>query len=240
MTRCPCELELEVHLLGGGPAAVDLHVVGCGRCRSRLLEMQRLGDEFRREVFPATVEAVVVSGVRRRPPGWLFSAVPVSALLVAGILVVVLPRQPYLGSKGGALGFAVFVQGPSGARMATDGEAVPAGAALRFTVRPARPCRLWVVSVDAAAQVSRLYPASGDEGERASPGPLPGGALLDGQPGPERIYAICTVDPLALSAVETAVKKAVPGGDDSVRTASELEGLPAATLQETVLLEKQP
>jgi len=240
MTRCPCELELEEHLLGGGPSAVVRHLDGCERCRTRLKEMQRLGEEFRREVFPATLEAVLRSSRRRRPPGWLASLVPLSALAVAVVLLVVRPSSPHLGVKGGLLGFSVFVQAPSGVRAATDGEAVPAGAALRFAVRPTRPCRLWVVSVDAAGQVSRLYPASGEEAGRVASGPLPGGALLDGRPGPERIFAVCSVEPVSLDAVEEAVKSAAPGGEEAVRAARSLAGLPASTLQETLLLEKQP
>jgi len=239
MMRCPGELELEVHLLGGGPAAVEQHLGGCSRCLARLEEMRRLGEEFRQEVFPATVEAVARAS-RRRRPSWLWSLAPISAAAAVALMVVVRPSPSYLGTKGGPLGLSVFVQGPNGVRAAADGEAVPADAALRFEVRPARPCRLWLVSVDAQGQVSRLYPASGEAGQVAAAGPLPGGALLDGRPGPERIYAVCTAAPVELAALESTVRAQVPSGEAGVRAARALSGLPAKTLQETLLLEKQP
>jgi hypothetical protein len=173
---------------------------------------------------------------------WAFVIAPLSAA-AAAVAIVLATRAPldYVGTKGGGLALTVFVQTADGARAAADGEAVPAGAALRFRVQPARPCKLWVVSVDAAGQVSRLYPAAGDEPAGiTSPGPLPGGAILDGRPGPERVFAVCSEGPMPYPEVERAARAAAVGGDGALRSASGLGGLPARTAQATVLLEKRP
>ena len=243
MTRCPSDLELEAFLLGRGPASAASHVGGCARCGARLDEMRRIGDEFRREVFPATVDTVVARGRRRTSRRrWAFAIAPLSAAAaVAAIVLATRAPHDYVGAKGGGFSLTVFVQTADGARAAADGEEVPASAAVRFRVQPARPCRLWVVSVDAAGQVSRLYPAAGDEPAGiTSPGPLPGGAILDGRPGPERVFAVCSERPLPYPEVERAARAAAAGGDGALRSARGLGGLPARTAQATLLLEKRP
>jgi hypothetical protein len=241
--RCPSDLKLEAHLLDPERAGIGPHLETCPSCRGRLEEMRRQGEEFRRFVYPATVDAVVE---RSRPRPWWRTwrvLVPVPVLAAAALFLLVVPRRPpddYLGVKGG-VALAVYAATPAGVRLVADGTEVPASAALRFQVRSARPCRLWLVAVDATGTVSRLYPASGDEGaETARAGALPGGAVLDGRAGPERIYAACAPGSLPFSTVERAAREAAGGGEAAVRSAGALRGLPAGTLQETLLLEKRP
>ncbi len=240
MTRCPTELELEAYLLGSASPRLAPHVEGCARCREQLEEMRRLGEEFRRDVYPRTVDAVVTRAGRRGAPRWLLVAVPVAAAAAALLVVRTGPPPGYLGVKGGGLALTVFVQDGGSVRAVADGQPVAAGAALRFEVRPARACRLWIVSVDGAGQVSRLFPARGEAASVAAPGALPGGAVLDGRAGPERVYAICTPEPLPLTAVEQAARVAAAGGDRGVRAAGTLGGLPREAAQASVLLEKRP
>ncbi len=241
MTRCPTELELEAYLLGPAGSRLEPHLEACARCREQLEEMRRLGEEFRREVFPATVDAVVERSAGRRAPRWLLAAAPLAAAAAVLLYVRGGPPPGYLGVKGGGLALTVFVQGAEGVRAVADGQAVPAGAAVRFQVRPERACRLWIVSVDGAGQVSRLFPASGEVAASvAAGGTLPGGAVLDGRAGPERIFAICTATPLEFGEVERSARAAAAGGDARVRSAGELAGLPRGATQTTVLLEKRP
>jgi hypothetical protein len=242
VTRCPSELDLEAHLLDPDRSPLAPHLAACERCRARLAAMRELGDEFRREVFPRTVDAVVErSRPRRVIPRWLLAAAPLGAAAAAAIVLVVAgPPADYLGAKGG-LGLAVFVDDAGAARPVRDGDAVPARAAIRFQVRPAAPCGLWLLSVDGAGQVSRLYPPSG---ERAAPVEaavsLPGGAVLDGRAGPERIFAVCAPSAVAWPEVERAARAVGSGGEAAVRGASSLAGVPRDAAQATVLLEKRP
>jgi hypothetical protein len=241
MSRCPSELQLEELLMAGEASPLAGHVAGCTSCRARLEEMRGLGEEFRREVYPLTVDAVAGTARAPRPRRWLLVLAPLPALAAAAIAFLVVPRSPppdYVGIKGPELSVAVFVQAAGGARAVADGEEVPAGAALRFRIRPPAPCRLWLVSVDAAGQVSRLYPATGEAPEVGA-GSLPGGAVLDGRPGPERIFAVCSPRPLAFGEVERAARQAAGGGEAAVRAARVLAGLPGEARQATVLIEKR-
>jgi hypothetical protein len=246
--RCPSDLALEHHLLAPERSPVADHLAACPACATRLESMRRQGDEFLQYVFPATVEAVqdaAEAGPARRLawPRWL-AVVPALGAATALVVFLARPAAPppdYLGMKGsGELGLSVFVQEGTGPRLARDGAAVAGGAALRFRVRAGRPCHLWLLSVDARGQVSRLHPTRGDGGAAVEQTvDLPGGAVLDGQAGPERILAVCAPAPVAWASTEAAARAAFgAGGADTVRRASRLTGLPAGTVQDSLLLEK--
>jgi hypothetical protein len=241
MSRCPSELDLELHLLAPARSRLAPHLAECARCRGQLAAMEAVGDKFRREVFPATVDAVVERSGRRRLPRWLVAA-PLGALAAAAAALFLFVRPPadYVGAKGALLGLTVLVNDAAGPRAARDGEAVSAAASLRFEVRPARACGLWLVSVDGGGQVSRLYPPAGGAAEVAAAATLPGGAVLDGQAGPERVFAVCAPSPLPWAEVERAARTVAAGGAAAVRAAGALGGLPRDAAQATVLLEKRP
>ena len=130
---------------------------------------------------------------------------------------------------------------PGGANRVRDGEAVRPSAALRFTVNPGARCNLWIVSVDESGQISRIYPASGDQGAPLTEKPqtLPGGAVLDGRTGLERFYGVCSPAPLSYDDVVKCVRTSVHGAAD-VRKGPALAGLPKGSRQDSVLVEKRP
>jgi len=244
--RCPSDLALEKLLLDPSGTALGPHLDACARCQGRLAEMKRLGEDFHRFVFPATIEAIEQAAERR--PAWRLVSwlAPLPALAAAAAVMLLVgpggPPDDYLGVKGGnSMGLAVFLQGRGDIHPARDGEVVPASSAVRFKVRPARPCRLWVLSVDATGQVSRIFPTGGEGGvEVVRTTELPGGAVLDGQAGPERFLALCAPGPIPYAQVEGAVRSAVSIGPEAVRTLRTVPGLPAGTVQDSVLLEKKP
>jgi hypothetical protein len=247
--RCPSDLALERHRLAPEGSPIAGHLGGCPSCTARLATMQQQGEDFARFVYPATVEAVEAAAGSRRAAllawrRWLVLAPALGAAAAVFLLArPIAPPDDYLGLKGGGpLGLGVFVQEGSGARPARDGDAVASSAALRFRIRTAQPCRLWVLSVDARGQVSRLFPLQGEGGaavERSAD--LPGGAVLDGQPGPERIVALCAAAPVAWASVEAAVRASFPAaGPEAVRRGAALAGLPPGTAQDSLLLEKKP
>ncbi len=122
-----------------------------------------------------------------------------------------------------------------------EGEAVKASEEIRFRVDLVRqPCHLWIVSVDGSGQVSRLFPTSGDGGALvATRFEVPGGAVLDGKPGPERVFAICSPQPVYYAAIERGVQLATARGESGVREVREVAGLPQGSAQASVLLEKR-
>jgi hypothetical protein len=239
---CPSELALERHLLEPEGSAVRHHVTSCARCTARLAEMRRQGEEFQRYVFPATIEAVEAAA---RPNRWRLvrwlSLGPVAVGAAVALLLVLRPAAPpdeYVGTKGG-LGLSVFVRDGAAVRAVRDGERVAADAALRFRVRTATDCRLWILSLDASGKVSRLYPAEGTGGAPVTgAAEIPGGAILDGQAGPERIFAVCTPTPSRWKDLAVRLKGAGSAGEALVRQPPGPSGLPAGTLVSSVLLEK--
>lgn len=245
--RCPSELALEAHLLEPERSPLSAHLAGCARCAARLEQMRLEGDDFARYVFPATVDAVEAAAARR--PWWRRPALVLPVPIVAALAAVLIfvgrsgPPEDYVGLKGGAegVGLALFASGPAGAAPVPDGGAVGAGAPLRFRVRAPADCHLWILSTDATGTISRLHPASGGQSQRVLAGEqdLPGGAILDGQVGPERVYALCTPQALPWPAAEAAVR-AASAPPASVRRPAPLSALPPGAAWTSTLLEKRP
>jgi hypothetical protein len=237
---------MEAYLLDAERSSLSEHLGSCDVCKARLARMEKEGEDFRRFVLPATLDKVVEANSRRRFSlnGWMM-AVPAMAA-AAALAVLVLPKPPgeppedYIGVKGG-LGLVVYTTSDKGATTIPDGGKVNPSAALRFKVRPGnlKSCNLWLVSIDEAGQVSRVYPTQGAEGAHiAQSTPLPGGAVLDGKTGLERLYAVCSPEPIAYGQVESAVRASISSG--SIRKGTQLAGLPKGAAQTTVLLDKKP
>ena len=252
--RCPSDLALEEYLLERTTSEHAAHVATCSTCRARVAEMEEEGQEFLQYVYPATVGKIEEAAAVRRA-GWkrwmLVLPIPAAAAMAALLLVVRSGSAPELlipeveqtqvkGGGTGSLGLTVFLGAADGAQPIPDGAAIPMRSALRFKVTPTKACRVWLLSVDAAGQVSRLYPTAGDTGaEIARAGVLPGGAILDGASGPERIFAFCAAKPVAYATVERAVQRAVARGEEAVRAVAVVPGLPDGTAQGSVLVEKR-
>lgn len=221
----PSELKLERHLLDPERSPIKDHVAGCDRCRARVAEMEKQGEDFRRFVYPATLENVS----RRRFPSLrtLWVLAPAAGLATVLLIARSGPTGDYIGEKGAPLTVTVYAALPSGAKALTDGDAVPANASLRFRVRSARPCTLSLLSVDAGGQVSKLYAQ-----EMRGDVTLPGGVRLDGKVGPERFFAVC--GSAGYDAVEQAARRL--GGE--IRQKRQLPGVPGA--QASLLVEKKP
>ena len=66
--RCPSDLALERHLLDPAASPLLAHVEACPTCRERLARMEADGADFRRFVFPATIERIedATAPARRR------------------------------------------------------------------------------------------------------------------------------------------------------------------------------
>jgi hypothetical protein len=242
VNRHPSELALEAYLLDGEPSKVAPHLAGCERCRLRVARMEREGEEFRRFVLPATLDAVLERNApdRRKRWVWMLGIAPVAA--AAALILAIRPSGPpegYVGEKGG-MSLVAYLGAPGGARMVLDGQAVQPAAAVRFSLTPAGRCNLWVVSVDESGQISRIYPTDGDGGAPVSKqGALPGGAVLDGRAGLERFYAVCSPGPLRYADLTKSVRASVRGAGD-VRKGPALPGLPRGTKQVSLLVEKRP
>jgi hypothetical protein len=221
---CPSDLALEQHLQDRAKHAD--HIAGCERCQTRLASMEAEGRHFQQLVYPATLAGLERASGR----AWRRLLAPVALLAAAG-LVLIARRQnsDYVGTKGASLKLTVYASGPSGPHAVADRQVVPATAALRFKVQTSAPCVLTIVSVDDSGWVSPIYGPGPASGETV----VPGGAVLDGRPGLERFYAVCSPHE-EQAGLQESVRAA------GVRAASPLSGLPGGSTQASLLLEKKP
>src|SRR3954452_2658932 len=158
----PSELKLERHLLDPSRSPVQDHVASCGNCQARLAQMEKQGEDFRRFVYPATLDKVTRPRFQFNALRALWLAAPAAGL--AAVLLMARtgpasdgPTATYTGTKGAPVQLTIYAALPSGARLVDDGEALPASASLRFRVHAIEPCDLSLLSVDGAGQVSKLY-----------------------------------------------------------------------------------
>lgn len=239
-TGCPSDLRLEAYLLDPERSPESAHVTACESCRVRLERMKAEADDFRQYVYPATIDAVVAAAAPRPGPGWFGAFLPLAAACAAGLLLLVKPVAPegVLAARGEVLSLEVFTESPEGSRQLTNGEQIPLAAPLRFRVATSVPCRVRVVAADCEGRVSVLYPAAGEEAPLVSGTTvLSGDAKLAGDEGPERIFAICTREPLPMLALAVSLQDQATGDDDRVRRARRISGLPPGSLQATLLVE---
>jgi hypothetical protein len=241
---CPTDLELEAHLLDEAKTARALlpHVSGCPLCAERLAWMRAAGDRFLTEAYPSTAASVRAAGARLdaaagprwpRRWGWL-AALPAAAALALMLRWPASPPEGYVGAKGSAVAFEVYAREQGSVRRIADGGTVASTAGLRFEAM-AEGRLVVVLSVDQAGTVSRLQPPAAAPPVPAN-GLLPGGAQLDGVPGPERIFAVFVEDAASISRVEASTREIFAGGGaEKVRTIARLQ-LPYD--QASVLLEK--
>jgi hypothetical protein len=239
VTRCPSDLELE-RLARQREGRSAPHLDACPRCAARLAELRRLSEVFEREVFPATVEAVVARAAPRRVPrsAWVAIAMAAAVLVALGV--------GWLGAHRGDGAIDLVVRaGPASAVLA-EGQRIPAGAGLRLEIRPRRACTLWVAAADAAGEVTRVFPPkamTGTVGLPVAAGaivPVDAPAPSEGRRGPERYFAVCLCgdDALEWKDVDRAARTIGPG-EAPLRAARGIPGLPDDTLQASLLVERE-
>ncbi len=241
--RCPSDPALERHLLAGASSPLEGHVSACASCAARLEAMNRLAEAFHREVYPATLAAVQAAAAahRRERLRWLVLGPALAAAVAAALTLTRLAAPPAedAGATGG-LGLTVLVQEGAGARAVRSGEAVDAAAALRFRIHAASACRLWILSLDAAGEFTRLYPGEGTGGAAVRGAvEIPGDAVLDGRAGPARIVAVCTPGPAKWRALAAQLKGTAAVSEDFVRAPPNAAALPAGATLASVLLERR-
>ena len=109
----PSDLKLELHLLDPERSPVAAHLGECERCRERVSEMRRQGDDFRRFVYPATLDGLLKP--RWRPLRSLWLLAPAAGLAAVLLIARPGPTSDYVGTKGGPLSLTAYAALPSGA-----------------------------------------------------------------------------------------------------------------------------
>lgn len=243
MTACPDDTALEVFRLAPS-AEIRAHVSQCDACLRRLAQMERLEVDFKRFVFPRTIERLTTLQENRGRRWMVLATLSVAmtiALVVATLYRPVQPDADYVGIKGRSLGLSVFALGNDGTpQLVVNNSRVSAAAKIRFSVKPSSPCWLWVFSLDNTGQMSRLFPIEGESVRIQEETTLPGGAALDGMAGFERFVAVCAAQPISYATLAEIVQRQTVGDAQVVNDMSAVAGLPSTAMQESLLLEKIP
>lgn len=194
-------------------AEIRAHLASCAACHGAHEAAAALREHFTLRVLPR--------GLPERPRHrWLWLAVP--ALAVALLIVLWPRREPSelsdLGIKGTA-SWQVFANRGGHTFAVHDGTGLAAGDRIRFIVMPAGARYLLVASVDGRGAVTIYYPYQGSQsapidGDRFE---LTGSIVLDAAPGPERIYALLSDEPITADAVTAPLRMVASGGAVAIR-----------------------
>ena len=239
-------LELDVLQLSGGAEARG-HLAGCRICQARLASRREQDEAFDRQRLPRLLARLSERTAPRRRYAWAALALGAS---VATVLVLASIRRPSLpvsdgpaedlGIKGWQPALRVVVRRGGEVFEAHDGDHLAAGDALRFVVARPPGEHLLVVSVDGAGQVNVYFPYRGEGSAPVGvsrPLELPAGSIvLDRAPGPERVFAVFSAQPLAAEPVRRLLEGLGRRGPDAIRRETRLE-LPG-TLQMSLFFEK--
>lgn len=197
---------------------VHAHLAGCASCRDDAQAAARLRQRFTVHVLPRGVPARP-----RRRRSWLLIPALAAALLAIGWRSRPAPVTE-LTIKGTA-SWQVFANHDGRVFAVHDGTPLAAGDRIRFAVTPAGARYLLVASIDGLGAATIYYPYDGPqsatiEGDRVEPA---GSIELDAAPGPERIYALLSDEPIAAATVLVQLRALALGGVDAIRDARALE-----------------
>ncbi|WP_267145419.1 DUF4384 domain-containing protein [Myxococcus guangdongensis] len=237
-------LKLEALAMGALPpperATTQAHLDTCLACRARSEELASHRRHFTAHVLPRAQ----LPSPRVAPWGdWRWWA-PALALASAVVLLFALvavpsPQEPELAVKGGAM-LQLFAHRGERTWKVEEGEALAPGDQVRFVVEGLGLPYVLVVSVDGAGQVNTYYPFGGHESvqvpSRGLPVEIPGSVVLDNAPGPERLFALFSRQPLSFESVAPALRELSTGGAEVIRDRRRLPV--AAGAQATFLFEK--
>jgi Putative zinc-finger len=211
---------------------VEQHLVVCPECRLAAESARASREAFARHVLP---KGVPRPQRRRSWVPWLALS---SALAAAALLLVVRSRPPDISIKG-APTLAAFARRAGQVTAVHDEDQLRAGDELRFVVVSERLPYLLVCSVDGAGKASIYFPFDGGESGRIdvrSRVELPGSIVLDDAPGPERVFALFSAEPMAAAQVDDVLRAIGRQGDAAIRGTKELPLTAGA--QASVLFEK--
>jgi len=201
---------------------IEAHLASCAACRDDQQAAAALRAQFTRSVLPRGLAV-------RRPWRWAWLALPAFAAALA-VVFALWPRAqpiPEIAIKGDA-SWQVFANRDGQTFAVRDGAELAAGDRIRFALLPGGAHYVLVASVDSTGAATIYYPYGGEMsaaigGERVEPA---GSIALDAAPGPERIFAILSDQPIAAADVVTQLREVATGGAEAIRATHALR-LPA-------------
>jgi len=222
-------------------ATARAHVASCARCSGDLETAEAACATFTREVLPRTLERL-----RPRSSPWrIFApAFAVSALATLLLVVWFVRRSPTAAPDDdlrmkGTVTFQVFASRGDQVFPVRDATRLAAGDKIRFVVGAGEARYVLVASIDGAGQATIYHPYGGARSVPApvQPTDLPGSIVLDAAPGPERVFALVSREPLDAGEVARALEALGKRGATAIRSTPALD-LPDVT-QASVVFEKE-
>jgi hypothetical protein len=215
---------------------IEQHLVVCERCRTDHADYAADARQFSQEIFPRTVQRL-----RLATPGSFWGrllqqrVVWILAPAMTAVLALVVVRgrlsdDGHRGSRSSA-GDAIRIKGGeptlrSFARRMQhvfpiqDGMELHPGDEMRFVVDSPRLQFLLLASVDGAGRVNIYFPYDGSQSgviATGKPTELPGSIVLDTAPGPERVFAFYSKNPLLRAELEPVLKSLGASGPAAIR-----------------------
>jgi hypothetical protein len=221
---------------------VEAHTARCPICSEQRdahrASVQRFGDQVLARTAPA-VRSRLAPRSRRR---WWAGALVLSA--AAALLWLRRGPDDDLGTSTalrfkGPGSLQIFARRQGRVFPVAAGTVLAPGDAIRFFLHPSGLDHVIVGSVDGAGKANIYYPYGGARSARLDPGrrlEVPGSIILDGAPGPERVFAVFSRAPLAADQVRAALAAVAAGGEAAIRSSRTLP-LPD-TSQASVQFEK--
>ena len=225
---------------------VRTHLASCLPCRRLASEIDEAHLYFTQDVAPRTSFAVERRLSRWRRP--LRGAIAGSLLSLVALFVVILrphrdasaPIEPVFIAKGGAVMSVIAKRGTNQFEV-HDGDALAGGDEIRFRLAGVTGRYAIVISVDGNGTTTVYWPFAGTHSAPIGAGSgvaLGGSVVLDGSPGPERIFGLVSDAPIDAQPVVGALQRLHAAGPSAVRATTHLDGVPAAA-QSTILVEKK-
>lgn len=239
----PSSLDLDAlaldALAGDDRARVRSHVDACPACAAELAARGAEGEAFGRSVLPRTLPALrarIEAPARWRR--WRWSLIPAAVAVAAAVLFALRPLEPprppdgrveqagpVLAVKGG-ISFRVFASRGGEVFPVRDGVALAPADRIRFAVSSGAHRHLLIASVDGSGAATVYYPYGGDRSGPIEPGravELPSSIVLDDAPGPERVFALFSSEPIEAAAVVARLRAIGAGGEAAIRAAWRLD-----------------
>ena len=217
---------------------IDEHLRACATCRQDHESLKKFRAEFSDQVLPRTIDRV---RERVEAPAKLSFArpavfAPVLASAAALALWVATGRPGLPGKDDGdtvrAKGEAALqIVARHEGRVATLDQSHPsvaAGDEIRFIVTPTDLSHpyLYIASVDGRGRANFYFPFDGAQSarvDRAGRWEIPGSIVVDDAPGPERVFALFSREPLAKAAVANALGEIGRKGWDAIRATARID-----------------
>jgi len=230
-------------------AWIDAHLARCARCA----EMRASFESHRREVAGAAParapEGLKMRLARLRKPWWRGRWVGATLLVPAALATIAVltlrgstqaPHEvaPEITVKGGTA-FNVVMRRGRRVSPVRAGERLRSGDQIRFVLQHVRYPFVLIASVDGSGHANVYVPYEGKTSVEIQVGDqveIPGSIVVDESPGPERLFALFSRQPLAAGPVRAALAAIGARGAAAIRNAAQLDV--GADDQISFLLEK--